>query len=581
MDSVEASWLAELCGILPRARGAVLLRAPSGGTGPRIDFWPRGTEASPELLALANAALAGREPVLQARLPRSGAAFGSLAIGVPLAAGADAPGAVAVEIADAKETEAPVWLERLRTGIQWLVSFERRERVHARRAELLDLVGVVLEQRAPADALLALATALATRFACDRVSIGVRRRAGVRVEALSHSARFDPRSALLRSIAAAMDEACDQDASVVHPPLAGSAVRIDRAHEALLQAHGAGVVWTVPLAAHGELVGAITFERGPGAGLDARTLRSSEETGAVLAALIEVKQEAGARPLERMRASLRTRIAWITRPEGRWAAAAAGVLIVLLVASPTTYRVTAEARLEGRVQRAIVAGIDGYLLQVDAHPGDVVQRGQLLARLDERDLHLERRKWAARRGQLRGEHREALAARDRTQLQVLGARIQEADAQLELLDAQLERTHLSAPFDGVIVRGDLRQMLGSPVEKGQVLIEIAPLDGYRVVLEVDERDIAEVSTGQRGKLALSALPGDPLAFTVERVTPVAIASEGHNRFRVEANLDRPSDALRPGLEGVAKIETSRRARGWIWTHDALDWLRLATWSWWP
>jgi RND family efflux transporter MFP subunit len=579
MDSVEASWLAELCGSLPRARCAVLLRLPPGAREPRIECWPQGQPPPSALLALANAALVEGAALAEARAAGAGAALGSLCIGTPLLPGSEGRGALAVEITDAKEADTSLWLERVRAGTGWLASFERRERVHSRRAELLQLVGAALEQRTAADALVALATALATRFACERVSIGLVRRGHVRIEALSHSARFDPRSALLRDVAEAMDEACDQDASVAHPAVEGAALRIDRAHEALARAYGSAAVWTVPLVAHGERVGAITFERA--GALDARTLRRAEEAAALLAPLLAAQRAAHARPLERIAARLRARLAWLARPEGRWAAAAGAVALLLLAAAPTPHRVTADARLEGRVQRAVVAGVDGYLLQVDAQPGDVVRSGQLLARLDDRDLQLERRKWSARRDQLRGEHREALAGHERTELRMLGARIEEALAQLELIDAQLARTRLVAPFDGVIVRGDLRQMLGSPVEKGQVLLEIAPLDGYRVVLEVDERDIAAVSAGQRGRLALSALPGEPLAFTVERVTPVAVAAEGRNRFRVEAHLEQPSEALRPGLEGVAKIETEPRARAWIWTHDALDWIRLTAWSWWP
>jgi hypothetical protein len=59
-----------------------------------------------------------------------------------------------------------------------------------------------------------------------------------------------------------------------------------------------------------------------------------------------------------------------------------------------------------------------------------------------------------------------------------------------------------ADFDGVVVLGDLSQSLGSPVEKGQVLFEVAPLNSYRE-LRVDERDIAEVAVGQRGPLLLT------------------------------------------------------------------------------
>ena len=84
-----------------------------------------------------------------------------------------------------------------------------------------------------------------------------------------------------------------------------------------------------------------------------------------------------------------------------------------------------------------------------------------------------------------------------------------------------------------------------------------------------------------GRLTLSAMPGRPLPFTVERVTPVATAEDGGNYFRVEAQLDHPPDSLRPGMEGIAKIDIGARRIGWIWTHDLVDWIRLKLWSWWP
>ena len=70
-------------------------------------------------------------------------------------------------------------------------------------------------------------------------------------------------------------------------------------------------------------------------------------------------------------------------------------------------------------------------------------------------------------------------------------------------------------------------------------------------------------------------------FEIVQVTPVASAKDGINFFRVEARLSAPSDRLRPAIEGVAKIQVDRRRLIWIWTHGAVDWLRLALWKWLP
>jgi hypothetical protein len=55
------------------------------------------------------------------------------------------------------------------------------------------------------------------------------------------------------------------------------------------------------------------------------------------------------------------------------------------------------------------------------------------------------------------------------------------------------------------------------------------------------------------------------------------AKDGANRFRVEARLDAKPERLRPGMEGVGKIEVDERRLVWIWTHSLVDRLRLWLW----
>jgi multidrug efflux pump subunit AcrA (membrane-fusion protein) len=145
----------------------------------------------------------------------------------------------------------------------------------------------------------------------------------------------------------------------------------------------------------------------------------------------------------------------------------------------------------------------------------------------------------------------------------------------------LARTRLLAPIDGVVIKGDLSQTLGAPVQRGDALMTIAPAEQYRLIVDVDERDIAHLQAGQTGELALASLPGETLKFKVERVTPVAAVRDGRNVFEIEARLDNATALLRPGLQGVAKVKAGERSIAWIWGHRSLDWLRLALWNWSP
>ena len=73
----------------------------------------------------------------------------------------------------------------------------------------------------------------------------------------------------------------------------------------------------------------------------------------------------------------------------------------------------------------------------------------------------------------------------------------------------------------MITNGDLSQSVGMPVQRAQVLFEIAPLDSYRVIVRVPDSEIARVAPGEAGTLVLSALPDRHFGLHVVRVTPIA------------------------------------------------------------
>ena len=158
-------------------------------------------------------------------------------------------------------------------------------------------------------------------------------------------------------------------------------------------------------------------------------------------------------------------------------------------------------------------------------------------------------------------------------------KIDQADAQIRLIDAHLARAVLRAPFEALVVSGDLTQSIGAAVRRGDVLFTLAPLDDYRVILNVDESQIGEIHAGFVGSLLVLSLPDEPFSFQVVRITPIAVAKDGLNTFRVEARLTETSPRLRPGMEGVGKISVDERRVVWIWTRSLLDWFHRTLWQW--
>ncbi|MBC8377825.1 MAG: HlyD family efflux transporter periplasmic adaptor subunit [Planctomycetes bacterium] len=263
--------------------------------------------------------------------------------------------------------------------------------------------------------------------------------------------------------------------------------------------------------------------------------------------------------------------------------AVASLLMLLLMAGfvHIDYRVTAKTVIEGEIQRVISAPFDGFVGSTYVRAGDTVEQGQLLASLDDRELMIEKVRWSSERDQYDNRLREAMATHDLTAVQVLGAQLSQAQAELNLVTKKIEYAQLVAPFDGLVVSGDLSQQVGAPVEVGKKLFEIAPLQSYRVILQVDEREIRHIKVGQSGMLVITGIAGDPQALTVQKVTPVATTEDGKNFFRVEASLAQASARLRPGMEGIGKVVTGRHSLWWVLFHSFTDWLKLTLWTWIP
>ncbi|TYC59591.1 HlyD family efflux transporter periplasmic adaptor subunit [Zoogloea oleivorans] len=428
----------------------------------------------------------------------------------------------------------------------------------------------------------AFASELATRLGCEQVAVGFVEDRFTRVVAISHGSIGEGRTEMLRAIGAAMDEAIEQAATVLAPVPPDQLPRIVLAHEALLR-RDAGEVCSIPIVIMHELVGAVLLQFRQSSALSPERIVELEHAVALVGPVLHFMRH-GERPWrKRLRDRLRRGWVHLREPGSGRLRAGIGIMlaaVMVLLAVPFEFRVGGNARVEGEIQRVLVAPADGFLKQALVRPGDLVKAGQLLAELAEQDLQLERSKWSSELAQHENAYSAAMARADRTQLVISQAKADEARAQLALVDGQIGRSHIVAPFDGVLIRGDLTQSLGAPVQRGDVLLTVAPRERFRVIVEVDERDIARIRVGQSGSLALSALPWDALSMTVTRITPMAMAVEGHNVFEVEAALTSIPDSLRPGLRGMARITVGREPLLWAWTHRLTDWIRLEWWGWW-
>lgn len=592
-DNFAALWLANQSKLIDGVKaGAVFLGAPDHGPYSINASWPSDKPRG-ELTASAEQALKERGALIIQRKARDDSSRTALEwyeVAYPILIATRLYGAVVLKVTPRPPAALETVLQQLCWGMAWLeVMLHRRQAIESvihneRLRSLLDSLATLIERDGFHAAATAFVTDLAGRLACERVSLGFRDGDRMRLEAISHSARFARRANLSRAIEAAMDEVFDQEALVLYPPPPSQSAQITRCHQDLARHQGSSAICSVPLGRDGEIYGVLTFERLADYPFDSAAVEFCEAIAGLAGPILELKMR-DERPLAR-RASetLRKRLETLIGPGHiavKLAGAVAAALVIFFSFAKAPYRVSAKTLIEAQSQRVAVAPFNGYIAAARVRPGDLVRAGEILATLDNRDLKLEQLKWSSQKEQYSKQYNVAMAERNAAQVKIAAAQVAQADAELALVEDQLARTHLRAPIDGVVISGDLSQSIGAPAERGQVLFEIAPLDAYRVVLQVDEREAAEITVGQRGKIALSALPSRPFSFVVQKITPVSAAREGRNYFRVEAALGQAPAQLRPGMEGIGKIDIAQRRLIWIWTHRAFDWLRLFVWSWLP
>ena len=597
--AVCQAWLSVLAPNIDRLGAAlVILKGVNEDTFRPVAIWPDVAMDLSSLLEITQQVLERRQ-IIENRPAVSFTVGNRIAypgqIALPLINNGILHGAVVIGLTSMTEENLRTVRGRLSLGVGWLIqlfwrtSYLKTSFGLESSALLLDLRLIVAEKQNFQEALISLVNNLTVRLNLKRVSLGWVEHHEVKVKAISHTAHFKYQHEAVQLLASAMQEAYDQRRAIVMPdphnatgPSAAYVLTGD--HEQLLKTSSTDAVGSYLLQMGGQINGVLTFEYTPGHPPTVDDVQLAEALSSQVAPILLDKWELDHWLGGKLKTKLRQGMHAVFGPDHPVYTLAAGVSLALLVTLAVVtgeFRVTAKTVIEGLVQRAAVAPFEGFIGQAFVRAGDRIQAGQLVATLDDKDLKLEKVRLESESAQTLHKYREAQAKHDRAAASVLGAKLDQTQAELSLVTEKLERANIKAPFDGYVVSGDLSQKLGAPVKQGDLLFEITPLDAYRVILQVDERDIAYLADGQPGQLTLTGVTGLKLPFTVKKVTPIAIAEEGANYFRVEAELNGEKPILRPGMEGVGKISVGEEKLWWIWTRRLFDWLSLKLWTWLP
>ncbi|WP_286762832.1 MULTISPECIES: efflux RND transporter periplasmic adaptor subunit [Rhodopirellula] len=238
------------------------------------------------------------------------------------------------------------------------------------------------------------------------------------------------------------------------------------------------------------------------------------------------------------------------------------LVTLILTCIPMSYRTHAIATVAPMNGRLIASPIDATLLTTLVRPGDRVTEGQTLLQLDGRPLRIELESLLAEIDEAQKDEDIALASNQIASAQLAGLRRKTLLRKAELLQDKLSKLDVVSPIDGIIIQGDLTRSLGTPLEIGQTLMEVAPEGNVEIELELPESEIGFVEMNAPVELWFPALDAVAFESSVQSVWPAATIRDDANVFVAIAELPNENAALRVGMRGEAIVMGPTYP--WIW-----------------
>lgn len=465
----------------------------------------------------------------------------------------------------------------------------RRQLVHSGKPDgsnqrLLDVLEVthrVMDKNRFLLSCMTLVNEISARLNCSQVSIGWRKGDYFRTAAISNLENFKRQTDAVGALEEVFEEAFEQKDIVACPNMGDGGFKVDRAHRNYMKRLGLRQVVSIPLSLEDDIVGVLTCEKED---VDL----SADEIDAIrlmlnqcvpwLNALHENDRWVGGRILLRSRKMLDALLGF----EHSAAKAVALVLSAALLYSivgAREYKVEGNAMIKTDSVSYISAPYDGLVSEVLVREGDEVDRGDMLLRLDTKELLLKESQETARKISFAHEVEKNRAKEAFADMQIAQSRFKETQTELDRIRYYLDQADLRAQFDGIVVEGDKRELIGAPVSQGDVLLKIARIDAMYAIIKISEKDIDQIVQGAKGRLMLLSRPNDVFDITIDKLVPMAEVDQREgNVFVIRVAIDgEPRSWWRPGMSGVAKINAGERKIIWILTHRLTEFLRMYFW----
>ncbi|MDZ7372392.1 MAG: efflux RND transporter periplasmic adaptor subunit [candidate division KSB1 bacterium] len=229
-------------------------------------------------------------------------------------------------------------------------------------------------------------------------------------------------------------------------------------------------------------------------------------------------------------------------------AAALPVEVAIARRDTVSHYILATTSLEPERAVDVIAKVSGVVVELRAEEGDVVREGEVLARIDDRELKVALDQAAARleNAQQAFERAKQMFERNlasKEAYEQARLELQTAQAQHDAARLQWEYSRIRAPIGGVITQRFVD--LGDMVNPNTVVFAMADFEPLLARIHVPEKDIGKITVGQMARITVEPAPDRVFWGRVRMISPVVDAATGTVKVTVE--ISKRDGILRPGM----------------------------------
>ncbi len=241
----------------------------------------------------------------------------------------------------------------------------------------------------------------------------------------------------------------------------------------------------------------------------------------------------------------------------------AAVMVALLALVRVPLRIIAPCEVVPKDPEVVAAPLDGVLDRVYVHPGDAVEKGQLLFSYDKevplQELAIARQQVRLIWSDLERARAEAFKNTDSRQLvALLETRLEQERSRLELAEYHAGQLEVRAKESAVAMMGDPGEWAGRPVALGEKVMQLIHPHQSKLMIWLPQDDKIDFDGKTRVRVILNARALQTQYATLSyQARHAEQSSEGYSAFRAEAEWEQPPDALQMGLKGHAVLYGER------------------------